>query len=152
MASLNSTRSGSSHNTGPGNHIYCYHNEIAPLRVVRFQGPKMGKRFCGCSFWPVSNFFSYCIWADKMNDEREVRFLLLEKDTKIVELEHEIDMLQLKLKEVEKQNAELEDLVHEVGIERTERRLIMESASADKKMGFCLAASWVLFAIMLRLV
>ncbi|KAL2902207.1 [F-actin]-monooxygenase Mical [Bienertia sinuspersici] len=81
-----------------------------------------------------------------------MHFLLLEKDTKIAELVHEIDMLQLKLKEVEKQKVELEDLVHEVGLGYTERRLIMESASADKKMGFYLAASWVLFAIMFWLV
>ncbi|KAL2931695.1 Protein ZGRF1 [Bienertia sinuspersici] len=150
MASQNSSASGSSQNTGPGNHLYCYHNEIAPLRVVRFQGPKMGKMFYGCSFWPrTCGFFR---WADEVNDEREMRFLLLEKDTKIAELEHEIDMLQLKLKEVETKNAELEDLVHEVGIECTKRRLIMESASADKKMGFYLVASWILFAIMFWLV
>ncbi|KAL2935420.1 Protein ZGRF1, partial [Bienertia sinuspersici] len=146
----------------PGNHLYCYHNKIASLRVVRFQGPKMGKRFYECSFWPVSTFFlvicvidvtrGYFRWADEVNDEREMRFLLLVKDTKIAELEQEIDMLQMKVKEVKKQNAELEDLVHEVGIECTERRLLMESASSDKKMGFYLNASWVLFAIMFWLV
>ncbi|KAL2897002.1 Protein CIP2A-like protein [Bienertia sinuspersici] len=110
----------------------------------------MGKRLYRCSIWPRT--CGYFIWADEVNDEREMRFSLLEKDTKIAELEHEIDMLQMKVKEVEKQNADLEDLIHEVGIECTERRLLMESASDDKKMGFYLAASWVLFAIMFWLV
>ncbi|KAL2938559.1 DNA topoisomerase 3-alpha [Bienertia sinuspersici] len=51
----------------------------------------MGKRYYGCSFWPrTCGFFR---WADEVNDKREMRFLLLEKDTKIAELEHEIDML-----------------------------------------------------------
>uniref|UniRef100_A0A803N433 Zinc finger GRF-type domain-containing protein n=1 Tax=Chenopodium quinoa TaxID=63459 RepID=A0A803N433_CHEQI len=32
--------------------VVCYHNEVAPLRMVKYDGPTKGKRFYGCSYWP----------------------------------------------------------------------------------------------------
>ncbi|KAL2901586.1 Protein ZGRF1 [Bienertia sinuspersici] len=36
-----------------GPKMYCYHNEIAPLRVVKHNGPNQGKKFYGCAHWPT---------------------------------------------------------------------------------------------------
>ncbi|KAL2901897.1 Protein ZGRF1 [Bienertia sinuspersici] len=56
MASHQSIGSGSSSKSGKsssmGQQVLCYHNQIAPLRTVKYDGPTKGKRFYGCSYWP----------------------------------------------------------------------------------------------------
>ncbi|KAL2893005.1 tRNA-dihydrouridine(47) synthase [NAD(P)(+)] [Bienertia sinuspersici] len=32
--------------------VKCFHDEITPLRTVKFHGPSRGKRFYGCPYWP----------------------------------------------------------------------------------------------------
>ncbi|KAL2905579.1 Exchange factor for Arf-6 [Bienertia sinuspersici] len=98
MASQSSSRPSTSQNTVSGNQLYCYLNEITPLRVFRFQGPKLGMWLSGCLYHlRTCGLFR---WANKVNDENELSFLLLDKEARIVELEHENDVLQMKLKEV----------------------------------------------------
>ncbi|KAL2934426.1 Protein ZGRF1 [Bienertia sinuspersici] len=41
-----------------GQQVLCYHNKIAPLRMVKYDGPTKGKRFYGCSYWPRTCRFS----------------------------------------------------------------------------------------------
>ncbi|KAL2934964.1 DNA topoisomerase 3-alpha [Bienertia sinuspersici] len=76
--------SGSSSNFIPRSQIHCFHNEIAPLRVVRHQGPRVGLKFYSCAYWPrICGFFR---WADEVIDD--VRTMLMDKDETIVELQH----------------------------------------------------------------
>ncbi|KAL2935029.1 Upstream stimulatory factor 1, partial [Bienertia sinuspersici] len=110
----------------------CYHGEIAPLRCVKHNGPTMGKKFFGCAYW---------LWADYLNDIRELQMLVFEKDTKIDELEIEKDFLQDKVKELKEQNVYLQDQVEELGIENTETLLAIYSARADRKLIVALALS-----------
>uniref|UniRef100_A0A803MJI9 Zinc finger GRF-type domain-containing protein n=1 Tax=Chenopodium quinoa TaxID=63459 RepID=A0A803MJI9_CHEQI len=57
MASHLFVGSGSSRSRSKGNaspsQLVCYHNEIAPLRIIRYDGPTKGKIFYGCSYWPI---------------------------------------------------------------------------------------------------
>ncbi|KAL2900517.1 Protein ZGRF1, partial [Bienertia sinuspersici] len=61
-----STSGSSSHSKLLGPVIKCYHNEVAPLRVVRHNGPRLGMKFCSCDYWPKATcgFFS---WIDDVN-------------------------------------------------------------------------------------
>ncbi|KAL2944060.1 Rab11 family-interacting protein 4A [Bienertia sinuspersici] len=49
MASSSESRSCS--NGKP--HVLCFHQDLAPLRTLKVQGPTRGKRFYGCSHWPL---------------------------------------------------------------------------------------------------
>ncbi|KAL2901914.1 Protein ZGRF1 [Bienertia sinuspersici] len=87
MASHQSIGSGSSSKSGKsssmGQQVLCYHNQIAPLRTVKYDGPTKGKRFYGCSYWPVNEI-------DEVGD---LQMLLQQKDSKIAELEQEMEEL-----------------------------------------------------------
>ncbi|KAL2900583.1 Endonuclease 8-like 3 [Bienertia sinuspersici] len=98
--------------------LKCYHNEVAPLRVVRHNGPRLGMKFYACAYWPKATcgFFS---WVDDVNHIQEVQFQILEKDTTTADMENEVKILK-------ERNENLEELLAEVGIECNERRLIME--------------------------
>ncbi|KAL2944105.1 DNA topoisomerase 3-alpha [Bienertia sinuspersici] len=148
MASQMSSGFGSSSRTrSTFPHQKCYHNEIAPLRVVKHHGPTFGKRFYGCSYWhQTCGFFK---WADGSDDVSELQELLFEKDTFIAELEMHNEMLTKKLKEVQGKNVVLQDQVDELSIENNETRLAMCSARADKRFFMALVLSWVLFAVLL---
>ncbi|KAL2921995.1 DNA topoisomerase 3-alpha [Bienertia sinuspersici] len=67
--------------------VMYYHGEIAPLREVKYNGPTYGKKFYGCSYWPRA--CGYFKWADEVHEIRDMQLRLLEKDTKIAELEME---------------------------------------------------------------
>ncbi|KAL2943184.1 Cytochrome b561 domain-containing protein 1 [Bienertia sinuspersici] len=78
MASQMSSGYGSSSRTrSTFPHQKCYHNEIAPLRVVKHHGPTFGN-----------------------DDVRELQELVFKKDTIIAEPEMHNEMLTKKLKEV----------------------------------------------------
>ncbi|KAL2933846.1 DNA topoisomerase 3-alpha [Bienertia sinuspersici] len=65
--------------------VLYFHQDLAPLRTLKVQGPTRGKRFYGCSHWPNScGFFK---WADEEDRVQELQFLLFERDTRIAELE-----------------------------------------------------------------
>ncbi|KAL2904619.1 Testis-expressed protein 9 [Bienertia sinuspersici] len=70
--------------------VLCYHDEVVPLRVVRFNGPTAGKYFHGCSYWPYKCF---------------------EKDTKIADLEMNINMLEEKVKKQKEVISKQEDQI-----------------------------------------
>ncbi|KAL2944325.1 Endonuclease 8-like 3, partial [Bienertia sinuspersici] len=105
MASNTSVGSGSSSRTrsraSPLLHqVVCYHNEVAPLRVVRFDGLTKGKHFYGCSYWPTCGFFK---WVDE-----------------IAKLEAEKDELKEKIRRLKARKEKLVDEVVEMGIATTE--------------------------------
>ncbi|KAL2943500.1 DNA topoisomerase 3 [Bienertia sinuspersici] len=76
--------------------MQCYHNVVALLKVVKFNGPIIGKRFYGCAYWPRT--YEFFKWADEVDDARELQYKLLERDTEIVELEMEKESLEGKMK------------------------------------------------------
>ncbi|KAL2923617.1 Endonuclease 8-like 3, partial [Bienertia sinuspersici] len=116
MASSNSNESGSySHGRCARPRMYCYHNEVAPLRVVKHNGPNHGKQFYDCPHWP---------------------------DTALIELEHEKKTLKKEVEELKAENAKLDDMVAELSIENTETRLFMEEPMVDKKLVVALIVSW----------
>ncbi|KAL2935379.1 Upstream stimulatory factor 1 [Bienertia sinuspersici] len=99
MASQQSTNSNSSSmsksrsRSGSMPQLLCYHNDIAPIRVVKHDGPTRGKRF----LWLLT-------LAYESDEVRELQFKLFEKDTEIAELELENSLLQEKVKELKQTN------------------------------------------------
>ncbi|KAL2934257.1 DNA-(apurinic or apyrimidinic site) lyase 2, partial [Bienertia sinuspersici] len=96
--------------------VKCFHKEEAPLRVVRFNGPTVGKRFYGCAHWP----------AEEVDEIIELQQKMFEKDVTIAELQMENDML-------ERTNERLKDDVAELAIENIETKEIIGSVRADRK-------------------
>ncbi|KAL2892338.1 DNA topoisomerase 3-alpha [Bienertia sinuspersici] len=89
--------------------VLCYHDEVAPLRVVRFNGPTAGKRFYGCSYWPKTcGFFK---WADEVNEIRDLQYKCFEKDTEIADLEMNNNMLEEKVKKQKEIISKQEDQI-----------------------------------------
>ncbi|KAL2931416.1 Protein ZGRF1 [Bienertia sinuspersici] len=144
MASSNSTESGThSHGRCAGPRMYCYHNEVAPLRVVKHNGPNQGKQFYGCPHWP---------WTHEVQNVDDLQYMVLEKDTALIELEHEKKTLKKEVEELKAENEKLEDMVAELSIENTETRLFMEATMADKKLAVPLIISWGFFAFVFFLI
>uniref|UniRef100_A0A803L7M5 GRF-type domain-containing protein n=1 Tax=Chenopodium quinoa TaxID=63459 RepID=A0A803L7M5_CHEQI len=106
------SRSRSKGNSSPAQ-VYCYHDEVAPLRTVRHNGPTKGKRFYGCSYWP---------------------FRVLDKDPRLCELEDENDSLREKVKKLKAKKEELEDKVAQMGIATTETMLELKEHNTDKRL------------------
>ncbi|KAL2937372.1 Protein FAR1-RELATED SEQUENCE 5 [Bienertia sinuspersici] len=77
-------------------------------------------------------------WVDDVNDIEDMQYQIVEKDTTIADLENEVKMLK-------EQNETLEELLAEVGIECSERRLMMECEVDDKRKTYALLLSWVFF-------
>ncbi|KAL2921677.1 DNA topoisomerase 3-alpha [Bienertia sinuspersici] len=71
--------------------VKCFHDEIAPLRTVKFHGPTRGKRFYGYPYWPRT--CGYFKWADEVDEVKELQFMLFEQDTAISELQYEKECL-----------------------------------------------------------
>ncbi|KAL2936235.1 DNA topoisomerase 3-alpha [Bienertia sinuspersici] len=142
MASSNSTES-RTHSRGrcAGPRIYCYHNEVAPLRVMKHNGPNQGKQFYGCPHWPqkTCGFFK---WTHEVQNVDDLQYMVLEKDTALIELEHEKKTLKKEVKELKAENEKLEDMVDELSIENTETRLFIKATVADKKLVVALIISW----------
>ncbi|KAL2926025.1 DNA-(apurinic or apyrimidinic site) lyase 2, partial [Bienertia sinuspersici] len=113
-SSQNSAGSESSQLRDSGQQVYCFHNELAPLRVVKHHGPTFGKRFYGCRHWPMA---------------------LMNKNIEIVKLE-------AKNKRLKEQLARTQDLVDELSIECTERQVMMEAATQKKIVVYALVFSW----------
>ncbi|KAL2922520.1 DNA topoisomerase 3-alpha [Bienertia sinuspersici] len=150
MSMASSSESRSRSNGKP--HVLCFHQDLAPLRTVKVQGPTRGKRFYGCAHWPISLIYNSCgffKWADEEDRVQELQFLLFERDTRIAELEILIEELENEVKNLKQANWKLEDDVAEMGIENAEQLAMISSATADKKLYNLLVASWVLFAIVL---
>uniref|UniRef100_A0A803LPI8 GRF-type domain-containing protein n=1 Tax=Chenopodium quinoa TaxID=63459 RepID=A0A803LPI8_CHEQI len=103
--------------------VVCYHNEIAPLRTVRYDGPTKGKRFFGCSYWPEQRTCGFFKWADEVDDDKVKR--LKAKKEKLVE-------------EVE-----------EMGIATTETMFELKENNTDKRLMLTLVFSWAFFTLVL---
>ncbi|KAL2902052.1 DNA topoisomerase 3-alpha [Bienertia sinuspersici] len=107
-ASFSASRSRSRGSTGAIEPVKCYHNEVALLRTVRFNGPTQGKRTCG--------FFK---WVDEVDTVNELQFMVFERDTIISELEYEKELLEADVKKLRKKGEELQDQVNELAMENT---------------------------------
>ncbi|KAL2896591.1 DNA topoisomerase 3-alpha [Bienertia sinuspersici] len=127
--------------------VKCFHDEIAPLRTVKFHGPTLGKRFYGCPYWPRT--CGYFKWADEVDEVKELQFMLFEKDTAISELQYEKECLEESVKKLKENNSKLEDDVNELALENAVKFESMESVKADKKLVFAMLLSWIFFAVVL---
>ncbi|KAL2934979.1 Lon protease-like protein mitochondrial, partial [Bienertia sinuspersici] len=129
MASQQSSGSGSSSLCrGSYPQLYCFHNEVALLRVVRHVGPHQGKRFYGCSYWP-----------DEIDDIREMQHLMFEKDVKFAELELHKSELEMNRKRLKDRKSKLDDQVAQLGIEE---RLELQCTRACRKLALAFVLSW----------
>ncbi|KAL2930682.1 Endonuclease 8-like 3, partial [Bienertia sinuspersici] len=96
--------------------VKCFHEEEAPLRVVRFNGPIVGKRFYGCAHWPrTCGFFK---WAEEVDEIVELQQKMFEKDVTIAKLQMENDMLK-------RTNERLENDVTELALRTLKRRRLL---------------------------
>ncbi|KAL2937110.1 DNA topoisomerase 3-alpha [Bienertia sinuspersici] len=139
-SSQNSSGSESSQPRHSRQQIYCFHNELAPLRVVKHHGPTFGKRFYGCRHWPSTcGFFK---WAEETDDFHQLQMALINKNIEIVKLEAEN-------KSLKEQLARTQDLVDELSIECTERQVMMEAVTQKKIVVYALVFSWVFFSVYL---
>ncbi|KAL2945423.1 DNA-(apurinic or apyrimidinic site) lyase 2 [Bienertia sinuspersici] len=116
MNSNSSSMSKSRSRSGSMPQLLCYH-DIAPIRVVKHDGPTRGKRFYGCSHWPIA------------------------------ELELENSLLQEKVKELKQTNLKNRDQLEEILLENSVTREGMYTATADKKLYVFLLMSWVFFSV-----
>ncbi|KAL2929809.1 Protein ZGRF1, partial [Bienertia sinuspersici] len=92
--------------------LTCYHNEIASLRVVKHNGPTMGKRFYGCNHWPRA--CGYFKWEGELVDVPELQELVKDLKSKSLILQNK--------------------LIEELRIENTEKDLAVYSSCGDKKI------------------
>ncbi|KAL2900068.1 Protein ZGRF1 [Bienertia sinuspersici] len=121
--------------------LRCYHDEVAPIRVVKHHGPTLGKRFYGCGRWPrTCGFFK---WVDEPDEVTELQFRLFEKDTEISQLEMEKQMLDEKVRRLKQTNLKIQDQVEELALENSVVREGLYSAKADKKMSLLFIFSWI---------
>ncbi|KAL2943251.1 Endonuclease 8-like 3, partial [Bienertia sinuspersici] len=134
IVSQNSSASGSSSQSRLSDPVLkCYHNEVAPLRVARHNGSRLGMKFYACAYWPKATcgFFS---WVDDANLIQDMQFQILDKDTTIADLKNKVKILK-------EGNENLKELMAEVGIECNERRLMMECEADDKRKTYALLLS-----------
>ncbi|KAL2898818.1 Protein ZGRF1 [Bienertia sinuspersici] len=151
MASHQSIGSGSSSKYGKSSsmdqQVLCYHNQIAPLRTVKYGGPTKGKRFYGCSYWPrTCRFFK---WVDEIDEVGDLQMLLQQKDSKIAELEQEVEEMKQKVKRLKAKKVKLQAEVREIGIATSGTLFEMKENNIDKKPMLTLVFSWAFFALVL---
>ncbi|KAL2925551.1 Upstream stimulatory factor 1, partial [Bienertia sinuspersici] len=121
--------------------LLCYHNDIAPIRVIKHDG---------CSHWPgFNNIVKICQrtcgffkWVDEFDEVRELQFKLFEKDTEIAELELENSLLQQKVKELKQTNLKNRDQLEEILLENSVTRERMYTTTANKKLYVFFLMSW----------
>ncbi|KAL2904854.1 hypothetical protein RDABS01_003564 [Bienertia sinuspersici] len=99
-----------------------------------------------CMDTPTSISFGYFKWADEVNDIRDMQMRILEKDTKIAELEMEKGFLEDKIKRLKETKLKLDELVEELSIEDSEIREGLHAAKADKRVILGLELSWTFLA------
>ncbi|KAL2928155.1 Protein ZGRF1 [Bienertia sinuspersici] len=80
--------------------MMCYHDEVAPLKVVKYNGPTMGERFYTCAYWPV-----------------KIAELEMEKEL----LEGKMNSLKETVEELAIENTEIRQGVYEA---KTDRKLV----------------------------
>uniref|UniRef100_A0A803MWV0 GRF-type domain-containing protein n=1 Tax=Chenopodium quinoa TaxID=63459 RepID=A0A803MWV0_CHEQI len=152
MASRLFFGSGSSRSRFRGNSspakLVCYHNEFAPLRTVRYDGPTKGKRFYGCSYRPEQKTCGFFKWADEVDDVRDVQQIVIEKEETISDLEHQVDMLKQeievmrdKVKKLKVKKEKLFKEVEEMGITTTGTMLKLKKNNTDKRLMMTLVFS-----------
>ncbi|KAL2942620.1 Protein ZGRF1 [Bienertia sinuspersici] len=81
-----------------GQQVLCYHNQIAPLRTVKYDGPTKGKCYYGCSYWPNRGHAYFSNGLMK---------LMKLKDSKIAEVEQEMEELKQKVKRLKAKKEKL---------------------------------------------
>ncbi|KAL2894752.1 Endonuclease 8-like 3, partial [Bienertia sinuspersici] len=128
--------------------VKCYHDEVAPLRNMRHEGPTQGKRFFGCSHWPVC-FCGFFKWADLIDNINELQLLLFEKDVEISSMEFEKDELKRNVKMLKESEAQFEEQVAELAIENIETLIAIKYAKMDKKFMIALVLSWVFLLLLI---
>ncbi|KAL2937742.1 Protein PAM1, partial [Bienertia sinuspersici] len=94
----------------------------------------------------IQNTCGFFKWTHEVQNVDDLQYMVLEKDTALIELEHEKKTLKKEVEELKAENAKLEDMVAELSIENTETRLFMEATMADKKLVVALI-SWVFFCL-----
>ncbi|XP_021756015.1 uncharacterized protein LOC110721183 [Chenopodium quinoa] len=111
--------------------IYCYHDEVAPLRTVKHGRPTQGKRFYDCSYTPEHSTCGFFKWVD---DIRELQYQNVDKNSIIMELEDKIELLKEKVRKLKAKQEKLVDQVEEMGMATTETLFEMKENNTDKKL------------------
>uniref|UniRef100_A0A803N2H6 Uncharacterized protein n=1 Tax=Chenopodium quinoa TaxID=63459 RepID=A0A803N2H6_CHEQI len=100
----------------------------SPLRTVRYDGLTKGKSFFRCLYWP---------------------HLVMEKETRICELEYELDMMKDKVKRLKANKEKLVEEVEEMGIATTETMFELKENNNDKRLMLTLVFSWAFYTLVL---
>uniref|UniRef100_A0A803LR25 Uncharacterized protein n=1 Tax=Chenopodium quinoa TaxID=63459 RepID=A0A803LR25_CHEQI len=98
----------------------------------------MEQRTCG--------FFK---WADEVDDVRNLQHLVMEKETRICELEYEMDMMKDKVKRLKAKKEKLVEEVEEMGIATTEIMFELKENNTDKRLMLTLVFSWAFFTLVM---
>uniref|UniRef100_A0A803MZS2 GRF-type domain-containing protein n=1 Tax=Chenopodium quinoa TaxID=63459 RepID=A0A803MZS2_CHEQI len=91
--------------------LYCYHDEVAPLRIVKVDDPTKGKRFTVVLFGRTCGFIK---WMDEVDDIRVLQSHIMDKNSTINELEDKLDLVKEKVRKLKAKQEELVDEVAEV--------------------------------------
>ncbi|KAL2894721.1 Protein ZGRF1, partial [Bienertia sinuspersici] len=133
-SSHQSIGSGSSRSRSEQNRVVlCYHNEPAPVKTVRYNGPTLGRRFYGCPNWP-NNTCGFFRWADEVDDIRQLQFKIQEYITEIAELQMSHEMVEEEYKKLKKKYDKQQEELEESWMENATIRTGLYSANADKKL------------------
>ncbi|KAL2922999.1 Serine/threonine-protein kinase ATM [Bienertia sinuspersici] len=114
--------------------LLCYHNDIAPIRVVKHDGPTRGKRF-------------YAHWPMNLMQFVNCNSSCLKKILRLLNWSFENSLLQEKVKELKQTNLKNRDQLEEILLENSVTREGMYTATADKKLYVFLLMSWVFFSV-----
>uniref|UniRef100_A0A803LVR0 Uncharacterized protein n=1 Tax=Chenopodium quinoa TaxID=63459 RepID=A0A803LVR0_CHEQI len=117
---------------------YCAHPNQRPFSGKR--ADQKEQKTCG--------FFK---WADEVDDVRDLQHIVLEKETRICELEYELDIMKEKVKRLKAKKEKLFEEVEEMGITTTETMYELKESNTDKRLMLTLVFSCSFFTIVLMM-
>uniref|UniRef100_A0A803N2H7 Uncharacterized protein n=1 Tax=Chenopodium quinoa TaxID=63459 RepID=A0A803N2H7_CHEQI len=88
-------------------------------------------------------------WADEVDDVHDLQHLVMEKETRICELEYELDMMKDKVKRLKANKEKLVEEVEEMGIATTETMFELKKNNNDKRLMLTLVFSWAFYTLVL---
>ncbi|XP_056686431.1 uncharacterized protein [Spinacia oleracea] len=138
--------SGSSQNSRSA--LICECGNEAVVRTVK-HGPNVGMKFHGCPLWPntTCKFFR---WIPGNNQIEELECKILEKDSMIMKMEQEQQLMAEKNKKLQVKKENLEEENQELKIELCHTRIeLMKTSRNEKNFSMALLCSWVFFCILI---
>uniref|UniRef100_A0A803M6I6 GRF-type domain-containing protein n=1 Tax=Chenopodium quinoa TaxID=63459 RepID=A0A803M6I6_CHEQI len=128
--------------------LRCSCGNYAVVRSVK-KGPNSGMKFYNCPLWPDTKCEMFR-WVNQSNPMEDLQYHVLEKETRICELEYKqqckddkIKRLQLKKDNLEEDVQEMKNEVYAMHVE------MMNCSRNEKNLSMALVFSWIFFAVVL---